>query len=88
MEHLVVFQKKIKVLINEFFGDKYIQNAPHSPDMAYPIETLWTELKIITIEEWIKIPKKFIQKLFKNFIKRCQKIIELKGGRLEPVHLN
>ena len=46
------------------------------------------ELKIITIEEWIKIPKKFIQKLFKNFIKRCQKIIELKGGRLEPVHLN
>jgi hypothetical protein len=45
MEHLVVFQKKIKVLINEFFGDKYIQNAPHSPDMAYPIETLWTELK-------------------------------------------
>ena len=95
--------KKIKVLINEFFGDKYIQNAPHSPDMAYPIETLWTELKkrvkdrnlknldelkIITIEEWIKNPKKFIQKLFKNFIKRCQKIIELKGGRLEPVHLN
>jgi hypothetical protein len=29
-----------------------------------------------------------MQKLFKNFIKRCQKIIELKGGRLEPVHLN
>ena len=42
---LSYFKKKIKVLINEFFGDKYIQNAPHSPDMAYPIETLWTELK-------------------------------------------
>ena len=95
--------KKIKILISELFGDKYIQNAPHSPDIAYPIETLWAELKrrvkdrnpknldelkIITIEEWNKIPKKFIQKLFKNFIKRCQKIIELKGGRLEPVHLN
>ena len=46
------------------------------------------ELKKITIEEWNKIPIKFIQKLFKNFIKRCKKIIELKGGRLEPVHLN
>ena len=79
-----------------------IQNAPHSPDIAYPIETLWAELKkrvkerraknldelkLITIEEWNKIPKSFIQKLFKNFIKRCKKIIELNGGRLEPVHL-
>ena len=45
------------------------------------------ELKKITIEEWNKIPKSFIQKLFKNFIKRCKKIIELNGGRLEPVHL-
>ena len=34
-----------------------------------------------------KIPKDFIQKLFRNFIKRCKKIIELKGGRLEPAHL-
>ena len=34
-----------------------------------------------------KIPKSFIQRLFKNFIKRCKKIIELNGGRLEPVHL-
>ena len=34
-----------------------------------------------------KIPKSFIQKLFKNFIKRCKKIIELNGRRLEPVHL-
>ena len=45
------------------------------------------ELKQITIEEWNNIPKSFIQKLFRNFIKRCNKIIELKGGRLEPVHL-
>ena len=45
------------------------------------------ELKQITIEEWNKIPKSFVQKLFKNFIKRCEKIIELNGGRLEPVHL-
>ena len=94
--------KKIKKLLEELFGDNLIQNAPHSPDIAYPIETLWAELKKkvkerraknldelkqITIEEWNKIPKSFIQKLFKNFIKRCKKIIELNGGRLEPVHL-
>ena len=36
--------KKIKVLIEKYFGDKLIQNAPHSPDIAYPIETLWSEL--------------------------------------------
>ena len=37
--------RKIKILIDELFGDKYIQNAPHSPDIVYPIETLWAELK-------------------------------------------
>ena len=45
------------------------------------------ELKQITIEEWNNILKNFIQKLFRNFIKRCNKIIGLKGGRLEPIHL-
>ena len=45
------------------------------------------ELRQISIEEWNKIPQNFIQKLFKNFLKRCKKIIESKGGRLEPVHL-
>ena len=94
--------KKIKVLLEDFFGDYLIQNAPHSPDIAYPIETLWAELKkrvknrnpkdleelkVRTIEEWNKIPKNYIKKLFKNFIKRCNKIIELEGGRLEPEHL-
>ena len=94
--------KKTKKVLENLFGDKVIQNAPHSPDIAYPIETLWAELKKrvknrnpknldelkkITIEEWNNIPKSFIQKLFRNFIKRCNKIIELKGGRLEPVHL-
>ena len=94
--------KKIKVLLEKLFGDKLIQNAPHSPDIAYPIETLWAELKKRvksrnpknleelkerTIEEWNKIPKDYIRNLFDNFIKRCNKIIELKGGRLEPEHL-
>ena len=37
--------KKIKKLLEELFGDNFIQNAPHSPDIAYPIETLWAELK-------------------------------------------
>ena len=77
--------KKMKILLNELFGDKLIQNAPHSPDIAYPIETFWAELKKrvksknpknldelrqISIEKWNKIPKDFIQKLFRNFIKR------------------
>ena len=82
--------KKIKVLLEDYFGDKFIQNAPHSPDIAYPIETLWAELKkrvknrnpkdleelkVRTIEEWNKIPKDYIKKLFNNFINRCNKII-------------
>ena len=94
--------KKIKSLLENMFGDKLIQNAPHSPDIAYPIETLWAELKKRvksrnpknaeelkerTIEEWNNIPKDYIKKLFNNFIRRCKKIIELKGGRLEPEHL-
>ena len=37
--------KKIKKLLEQLFGDNFIQNAPHSPDIAYPIETLWAELK-------------------------------------------
>ena len=36
---------------------------------------------------WNKIPKYYIRNLFDNFIKRCNKIIELKGGLLEPEHL-
>ena len=94
--------KKIKLLLENLFGDKLIQNAPLSPDIAYPIETLWAELKkrvksrypknpeelkIITIEEWNKIPIDYVKKLFINFRKRCEKIIELNGGRLEPEHL-
>ena len=94
--------KKIKLLLENLFGDKLIQNAPHSPDIAYPIETLWAELKkrvksrypknpeelkIITIEEWNKIPIDYVKKLFINFRKRCEKIIELNGGKLEPEHL-
>ena len=77
--------KKIKVLLENYFDDKFIQNAPHSPDIAYPIETLWAELKkrvknrnpkdleelkVRRIEEWNKIPKDYIKKLFNFFIKR------------------
>ena len=83
----------MKKLLEKLFGDKIIQNAPHSPDIAYPIETLWAELKKrikdrrpknldelrqISIEEWNKISQDFIRKLFRNFLKRYKKIIELK----------
>ena len=45
------------------------------------------ELKEITIEEWNQIPKDYIKSLFSNSIKRCKKVIEVKGARLEPEHL-
>ena len=66
--------KKIKVLLEKYFDDKLIQNAPYSPDISYPIETLWAELKRrvknrkpknleelkeITIEELNQIPKDY-----------------------------
>ena len=84
------------------FGDKLIRNGPYSPDIAYPNEALWAELKKRiksrnsknaeelkerTIEEWNIISKDYIKKLFNNFIQRYKKIIELKGGRLEPEYL-
>ena len=60
-------------LLNKLFPKKWLQNSPHSPDIAYPIETLWAELKnkekkekpknlnelkTFIIEEWNKNPQK------------------------------
>ena len=74
--------KKNKNIDRRTFGDKYIQNTPHSPDIAYSIETLWAELKrrvknrnpknleelkILTIDEWNKIPTSFVQKAIPKF---------------------
>ena len=92
-----------KNLIKELFGANFIQNPLNSPDIAYPIENLWgylkpkikkrnpknlDELKKITIEEWNSIPKKIIKKCGIGYIKRLKKIVEIKGERLEPYHLN
>ena len=92
-----------KKLIKNLFGDYFIQNPPNSPDLAYPIETLWAllkknvkkrmpkdldELKKFTIEEWNKIPEDYPKKLVNNYLKRIKKVIEIKGNRLEPFHLN
>ena len=46
------------------------------------------ELKKFTIEEWNNIPEEYTEKLVKNYIKRVMKVIEIKGNRLEPYHLN
>jgi len=46
------------------------------------------ELKKFTIEEWNNIPEEFAKKLVKNYLKRIRKVIEIKGNRLEPYHLN
>ena len=71
----------------KFYKENYEEFKQHSPtpNIAYPIETLWAELKqrvksrnlknpeelkIITIDEWNKIPIDYIKKLFINFRKR------------------
>ena len=92
-----------KKLLKNLFGENLIQNPPNSPDLAYPIETLWAllkknvkkrmpknleELQKYTIEEWNKIPEDYPKKLVKNYLKRIRKVIEIKGNRLEPFHLN
>ena len=46
------------------------------------------DLKKFTIKEFNKFLKKYLENQFKNFIRRCKKIIGIKGGRLKPVHLN
>ena len=92
-----------QALINKLFGEaSFIQNPPNSPDIAYPIETLWgyikpriklrepknlAELKQFAIEEWRLIPKERIKNCGLNFIRRIKKIIEIGGGRLEEFHL-
>ena len=88
-------------IVNKLFPNNMI-NSPSSPDIAYPIETLWSELKKkikdrapktkedlkkFAIEEWNKIPLKNIKKRFNNWRKRCKKIIEIKGNRLYKIHL-
>ena len=90
-------------LLKSLFGGNIIQNPPNSPDLAYPIETLWAllkknvkkripktldELKKFTIEEWNNIPEEYIKKLVKNYLKRVMKVIEINGNRLEPNNLN
>ena len=92
-----------KIVIEKLFGkNKLIQNPPNSPDLAYPIEYIWAyikprikrknpqtleDLKKFTLEEWNAIPKKIIDNCGKNYKKRLEKVIELEGERLEPVHL-
>ena len=46
--------KKIKTLLEKLFGGNLIQNSPHSSDIPYPIETLWTELKKRVKERRVK----------------------------------
>ena len=90
-------------LLNSLFGENgWIQNPPNSPDLAYPIEDLWSilkprvkrrepssleELKKYLLEEWNLIPLDLIHNLCKNYSYRINKVLELNGARLEPEHL-
>ena len=93
--------KKNMKLVNQLFQNNLL-NAPSSPDIAYPIETLWAELKKnimarnpktkedlkkYAIEEWNKIPLENIQNRFKHWRAKCQKIIDLEGNPLKDIHL-
>lgn len=68
-----------------------------SPDLN-PIENLWQELKVrinrrspknlqelerVTIEEWKKIPEKTCSNLIKNFRKRLQQVIKMRGHAID-----
>ena len=45
-----------KALIKKLFGENsFLQNPPNSPDLAYPIETLWGYLKTKIKKETQKI---------------------------------
>ena len=85
-----------------FTKNGWIQNAPNSPDLAYPIEDLWAiikprvrrrnpnsipELKKFLLEEWSSVPLELVQNLCRGFLDRIHKVLELKGSRLEPEHL-
>ena len=90
-------------LLNELFNkDHWIQNPPNRPDLAYPIETLWSilkirikrrnpktidELKKFIFEEWASVPKSLLKNLCERYIDRLNKVIELGGTRLEPEHI-
>ena len=92
--------KSNKQLLNYLFGAKgWIQNSPSSPDLAYPIETVWAELKDkvgvrdpktyeelkqYCIEEWNKIDSK---KYFKNFEAKIKLCKEINGERLNEYNL-
>ena len=67
-----------------------IQNPPNSPDLAYPIETLWgilkernkrrlpknfEELIQYTLEEWYSVPQSLVENLCNNYIKRIQMVL-------------
>ena len=87
-------------LLNRLFTKNgWIQNAPNSPDLAYPIEDLWAiikprvrrrnpnsipELKKFLLEEWSSVPLELVQNLCRGFLDRIHKVLELKGSRLEP----
>ena len=89
-------------LLNEIFKKNWIQNPPNSPDLAYPIEDLWgilknrvkrrnpqniEELTEFMFEEWYSVPQSLIDNLFRSYLARIRKVIELDGARLENEHL-
>ena len=95
--------KANKALLDKCFNKNWIQNPPNSPDLAYPIETLWgilkervknrlpenlEELTRYMFEEWNSVPQTLIENLCCNYIKRVKKVLEIGGARLEREHLN
>ena len=41
-----------------------------------------------TLEKWNKTQDDYSKKFIKNYLKRVKKVLEIRGNRLEPFHLN
>ena len=92
-------KSNIFILNKLFTKDGWIQNPPNSPDLAYPIERIWgiikprvkrrdpksiDDLKKYLLEEWNSIPISIVQNLFKEYLEKLKKCVEIGGARLEP----
>ena len=88
--------KSNKQLLNYLFDAKgWIQNSPSSPNLAYPIEALWPELKdkvgVRDPKTYEELKQYYIEERNKNYFKNFEAKIklckEINGERLNEYKL-
>ena len=87
-----------KNIIKMRFENNFILNSPNSLELAYPIENIWwyiksrikkrnphtiEELIQYIVEEWNKKPLKMIKNCNVHYIRKLEKIFEIKWKRSE-----